>query len=378
MRPGLFSEREQRLVYAFANQAAIAIDNARLFERVRASLAEITALKEFMDNVFDSIASGVIAADSDDQITTINAAAARILDIPREQSIGKSLWSVLPTLYEGFERLVKEVRDRNRQQTIEVEPVLDRRGQISLDLKLSPLKDEAQVTQGVALVLDDRTELKQREAQLSLVRRYLPPEMVDNIRTIDELELGGVEREISVLFCDVRGFTTFSESLPPEQLMQVINRYLSLSSEAITKYEGIIDKYMGDAVVGLFNTQLNPQERDHPVRAVYAALTMVHNVLELHNDLPPEQRLLYGIGVHTGTAVLGNVGSPRRKEFTAIGDTVQIAKLLQENALGGQVIISQEAYDVLKSYIKAERIEPHKLKEQRDYRPMYLVVGLVQ
>jgi len=375
LKPDLFSEREKRLVQAFANQSAVAIENARLFERVRAAIAEITALRDFLQNVFASIASGVITTGSQDEITTINDAAARILGIPGGNVVGQSVWSVLPTLYEGFDKLVAEVREHNRQQTVEVDPVLDTRGQVSLNLKLSPLKDAANVTQGVAIVLDDLTELKQRQEQLSVVKRYLPPQMVDDIKKIDELELSGVEREISVLFCDVRGFTTFSEKLEPEELMETINKYLTAGSEAIHHYEGIIDKFMGDAIVGLYNTQLNPQA-DHALRAVYAGLAMVENVKELHQRLPEKYRLFYGIGVHTGPAILGNVGSPRRKEFTAIGNSIQLAKLLQENALGGEVIISPDTYAIVKDAVTVERIEPRRLKDQRDYMLMYRITGL--
>src|SRR5258708_11616317 len=176
-----------------------------------------------------------------------------------------------------------EVRKHNLNQTVEVEPFVGTRGQVNLDLKLSPLKNGTE-TQGVAIVVDDLTEIKQRQEQLRVVRFYLPPEMVDNIKTIDELEFGGVEREVSILFCDVRGFTTFSETLEPEELMQTINQYLTVSSNAIQAQEGIIDKFMGDAVVGLFNTQLNPQE-DHAVRALRAAITMSDQVLGLHKKL---------------------------------------------------------------------------------------------
>ena len=376
-RQGLFGEREQRLVTAFANQAAVAIENARLFEHVRKNIAEITGIRDLMENVFASIASGVITTDAQDQITMLNVAAARILAIPLQEVVGQSLWSVLPTLYDGFDELVHEVRENKRVQTVEVDPVLASRGQVSLNLKLSPLKDDNQVTRGVAIVLDDLTDLKQGQAQLSAVRRYLPPAMVDNIKTIDELELGGVEREISILFCDVRGFTTFSEALQPEDVMETINKYLTVSSDAINHYEGIIDKYMGDAVVGLFNTQLNPQT-DHAIRAVYGAIMMVQNVQALHPLLPPDKRLLYGIGVHTGSAVLGNVGSPRRKEFTAIGSSLLLAKTLQENAQGGEVILSQDTYNIVKDRVTAEPIEPRKLKDQRDFTVIYRVTGLVR
>ncbi len=375
MKPGLFGEREQALVQAFANQAAVAIENARLFESVRAGLAEITAVKNLMDNVFASIASGVITTDADDQITTFNAAAAQILGIPLEEGLNKSLWDVLPDLYEGFEKLLRKVQERKVEEEIEVDPILDARGQISLTMRLSPLKGDDQDRPGVAIVLNDVTELKMRNAQLSTIKRYLPPAMVDNIRVLDRSKFAGEAREVSIISCDVRGFTTFSESLPPEELMEVINQYLTVSSDAIHMGEGIIDKFMGDAVVGIYNTQLNPQE-DHALRAVRAAMVMVQDVNALHDQLPPKYRLFYGIGVHTGTAILGNVGSPSRKEFTAIGESVQLAKLLQENALGGEVIISQATYDIVKAYFTVEPISPRKLKDRLDEMQLYLLTGL--
>jgi PAS domain S-box-containing protein len=374
-RQALFGEREQRVVFAFANQAAIAIENTRLFEQVRANIAEITRINDFMDAVFASIASGVVTTDRHDLITAFNAAAARILDISAEASIGQSLWSVLPPLYDGFKELVEDVRTRDLQQVVEAEPVLEKRGQVMLNLKLSPFKDAQQATQGVAMVLDDLTELTQRQSQLSALRRYLSPQMLDNIQEIDELQLTGVEREISLVHCDVRGFTTFSEQLQPEELMTVINEYLSVSSEAIYRFEGIIDKYMGDAALGMFNTQLNPQA-DHALRAVRAALAMVEGVQALYDRLPPRQRLMYGIGVHSGPAILGNVGSPRRKEFTAIGNTIQFAKLLQESSSDNAVIVSQETYLLVRDHIAAQMLPPRKLADQQDFIVTYRVTGL--
>lgn len=376
-RQGLFGQREQRVVYAFANQAAIAIENARLFESLRKSLAEITSIKEFMDAVFASIGSGVVATDRRDLITALNHAAARILNIPPEETVGKSLWQVLPPLYDGFERLVEDVRDHDREQVVEVEPILESRGQVSLNLKLSPFKDASQITQGVAIVLDDITELKQREAQLSVIRRYLSKPMLDNIQTLDELELGGVERDISVLYCDVRGFTSFSEQLQPEVAMLVINQYLAVTSDAVNSQEGIIDKYMGDALMGLFNTQLNPQA-DHALRAVRAAMASVRGVQALYEVLPPEQRLTYGIAVHSGPAILGNVGSPSRKEFTAIGNTIQFAKALQENSSDNTVIISQATYELIKDQVEVEQLQPHKQADWPDFTVMYRVTAVKQ
>lgn len=351
-----FTEQDQRLASIFANQAAIAIENARLFDNVRTALAEMTAIRDFMDNIFDSIVSGVITADQDDMVMLINKSAAHILDIDRRYTQGKPLQAVLPIFYEGFQQLITEVRTRNTEHTVEVEPVLARRGQVNLNLRLSPFRDEFHTTRGVAIVLEDLTTLKQQQATLSAVRRYLPT--ADNLQAIDALELSGVEREISVLFCDVRGFTAFSEQLPPEELMLIINQYLTVSSSAIEAFGGIVDKFIGDAAVGLFNTQFNPTA-DHALRAVRAALKLLDDVHALHKTLPHDHCLEYGIGVHTGSAVLGNVGSPRRKEFTAIGETVQVAKYLQELAPGGEVIISAATYTQVAPFV---RVEPAKLR----------------
>jgi adenylate cyclase len=173
----------------------------------------------------------------------------------------------------------------------------------------------------------------------------------------------------------VRGFTSFSEKLEPEVLMLIINQYLSVASDAINLYEGVVDKYVGDAVTGLFNTQLNPQT-DHALRAVRAALSMKYDVLALHDVLPPEQRLLFGIGIHTGHAVLGNVGSPERREFAAIGDALEFSKLLQENAGKGEIMLSDVTYQQVKDYFDCEALTPGKLKGRTDFTVMYRVNGV--
>ena len=373
--PGLFGEKEVLLLVAFANQAAVAIENARMFERVRRTLVEITEMKQLMDNVLASIASGVITTDVRNLIVIYNAAAERILGVPYEQAVNQPIETVLPDVFAGFFDVTQTVRFENRQQVIELEPVLPGRGAVNLTLKMTPLQDASGITYGMALVVDDLTEIKKRDATLNVVRTYLPPSLVRNIESIDSLGLSGDEREISILFADVRGFTTFSEHLDPEQLMEVISRYLTVSSDALGLYDGIIDKYMGDAVVGLFNTQLNPQD-DHAVRAVRSALSMAYDVRALHEVLPPEQRLFYGIGVDTGVAILGNVGSPSRKEFTAIGEPVNFAKLLQENAWPGEIIISQNTFDRVQDLFTVEPLEPRKVKGRASFQVMYRVTGL--
>jgi adenylate cyclase len=370
---GLFKQHELNLLIAFANQAGVAIENARLFENLQRQLAQVTEARDLMSNIFTSIPSGVLTVNRDYIIMDCNTAAERIIGRPREHLLGRSLDDILPSLNGAFHERLDRARSEGTRELMEVEPEMD--GQHRYwNVIMSPLRDENLVAQGVAIVLDDLTEIRQREEQLGIASRYMKMGL-DSIRDIEAFEMGGQEREISVLHCDVRGFTSFSENLEPEDLMQIINQYMSLSSDAINLYDGMVDKYMGDAVTGLFNTQFNPQE-NHAERAVRAAMSMMYDLFALHEVLPPEQRLFYGIGVHTGSAVLGNVGSEDRKEFAALGDAMDIAKLLQENALGGEILVSEATYQDVKDIYECEAIPPRKTKPDTNFNVMYKVIKL--
>lgn len=373
--PDLFGDDDLTLLMGFAAQAAIALENARLFDQQRRALAEVSELRELMDNVLASIASGVITLDRTGRILIFNQAAETILGVAAEDALGRSLREVLPAIHAAIEPLAAAVIDQGQPQAIEVEAEVGDRGTLTLSLKLTPLRNAHGLTVGMALALDDLTALKQRDATLDLVRTYLPPSLVSNILDIEDLGLGGTEREISILIADVRGFTTFSELIPPEELMATINRYLAVSTDALQLFDGIIDKYLGDAVIGLFNTPLNPQD-DHAERAVRAALTMAYDVRALHEILPPEHRIGYGIGVATGTAIIGSLGSPDRRVFTALGPPVTLARLLQENALAGEIIISAATYEQVQPLFDAESIPPRKRREGLMLPTMYRVRGV--
>ncbi len=371
---GLFKDHEKNLLNAFANQAAVAIENAQLFEAARAQLAEIRELRDLMDNIFASIVSGLIILDGNNMITMCNPAAEAIVMMTERQMLGAPLYDALPGLAGVFHEKLLRVRETGKQETVEAEVILDGTDHRIWKIVMSPLREVAGQSEGTALVLDDLTEQRERETQYNQAVDYLPLALVENLRSEDLASLGGQEREITVLFADVRGFTSFAESLPPEYLMEIINKYMTIASDSINLFEGVVDKYMGDAAQGLFNTQLNQQE-DHALRAVRAAMSMVYDVLALHEVLPEDQRLFYGIGIHTGAAVLGNVGSANRREFSAIGDAVELSKLLQENAQKGEIIVSEATYEQVKAHFDFEALTPHKTKDRTDFTVMYKVTG---
>jgi PAS domain S-box-containing protein len=359
---------------AFSNQAAIAIDNARLFESLRRTLAEVTELKNMMDNIFASIASGVITADIKDQITLCNRAAEGIIGQTAFQIIGRKLEDVLPSIASSILPQVANIRDRDTAITdLEIRHSLPQRGPVDWRLNMSPLKNAEQTTQGIAIVLDDLTERKRLEAQRKLFERMVSPAVIQQLDP-NSLALGGKRVDITILFADIRGFTSYSETQSPEQLVSILNRYLAAGAEAVLEEEGTVDKFLGDAVMAWFNAPI-PQA-DHTLRAVRTALKLRDRIAGLHAVLPPEAQLAFGVGIHYGDAVLGLIGTEKRLEYTAIGSCVNVTKRLQENAGKNQIVISREAYERVKDYVNVVQMEPMTVKGIREAIPVYEIIGL--
>jgi class 3 adenylate cyclase/DNA-binding response OmpR family regulator len=218
---------------------------------------------------------------------------------------------------------------------------------------------------------------KEREKQQirNLFERYVAPTVVEQILAEpDLLKLGGVRQPVTVLFADVRGFSTFSTKIPPETLVELLNQYLRVAADAVLAEEGTLDKFMGDAVMAFFNAPL-PQP-DHTLRAVRAAWAMRQAVAQLHTHLPPEYRLEFGVGVGVGEAVVGNIGTAQMMNYTVMGDDVNKAKRLQENAEGGQILINHDTYELVHPYVQVRSIGSLRLKGQSQPEPIYEVLAL--
>jgi PAS domain S-box-containing protein len=374
IRTGIFSEADRDLMIAFANQAAVAIENARLFSSLKQTLAEVTELKNLMDDVFASIASGVITADVQDQITLCNRAAASILGHASAEIVGRKFEEIIPAFASDIQPHLQAVREKEQPIVgLELSRKLPERGSVDWRLNLSPLKDAGQKTQGVAIVLDDLTEQKRLEAQRKLFERMVSPAVIQQLDP-DSLQLGGKRTDITVLFADVRGFTSFSESQEPEKLVSILNRYLAAMADAVLSQEGTIDKFMGDAIMAWFNAPI-PQP-DHTLRAVKAALAIREAFERLYQELPPQEHLAFGAGIHYGDAVLGLIGTEKRLEYTAISDSVNTAKRLQENSAQNQIILSKVAYDRVKEHVEVKPLAPVAAKGKTQPLEVFEVLGL--
>ena len=374
IRAGIFSETERDLLSAFANQAAVAIENARLFSSLKNTLAEVTGLKNLMENVFASITSGVITSDAQEQVTLANRAAETILGHAARDLLGHRLDEALAPVSEAIRPHLASVRQTDRSVVdLEFSPTLPKRGNVDWRFNLSPLKDAAQITQGLAIVLDDLTERKRLESQRRLFERMVSPAVINQLDP-NKLQLGGKRANITTIFADIRGFTSFSEKQSPEKLVAILNRYLAAMAEAVLAQEGTIDKFMGDAIMAWFNAPI-PQA-DHTLRAVKAALAMRASVENLYTELPPEERLFFGAGIHTGEAVLGLIGTEKRLEYTAISDSVNTAKRIQENSANNQILISREAYERVRKQVEVRPVAAMILKGKTQPVDVFEVVGV--
>ena len=188
--------------------------------------------------------------------------------------------------------------------------------------------------------------------------RYVAPEIVQEIlkEGTENLSLGGKLCNIAVLFVDVRGFTSMSERLEPEMVVQILNKYLTMASTCVEVHQGTLDKFVGDCMMAFWGAPL-PQE-DAVYNAVLTALDIVKGAAQVCKELKDElgEELNVGVGVHYGPAVVGNMGAERHMDYTAIGDTVNTAARLEANAPGGCVYISRAVADVVGDKIRTESL----------------------
>lgn len=208
------------------------------------------------------------------------------------------------------------------------------------------------------------TEVRRRRRVVNVFKQYVAPQVVDKISKDKDFELvlGGENRHIAVLFVDIRGFTTMSESLQPEEVVEILNEYLSLTTKSIFDNGGTLDKFVGDATMAVFNAPFDLD--DYIFRAVCTAWDMKAGADAISDKFEKRfgKSVAFGIGVNCGNAVVGNIGCDFRMDYTAIGDTVNTAARLESNAKRGQILISESVYEAVKERVEVTPIGEIPLK----------------
>ncbi len=338
--PGLFTPQDPSLLIAFANQAALAIENARLFNDQRAQLREIMWLEELQAKVLASITNGVITIDAQGTIATFNAAAGETFGVAPESMTGRPV-AALDALLPRLSSLLGKAELIGK--TIEVEAVHRTRGNLTLQVRIAPLNlgdRERTAKHSVAIAITDlterraletmhRTDIEQRRAIGDAFSRYLAPHVVESLmKAPSAVDLGGERKTATILFADIRDFTKMAARMEAERVVEILNAYFEAAVSVLFEHDGLLDKFYGDGLMAVFGP---PRVRsDDAARALQSAARLHQVVRRLEPVIREPLRI--SVGLATGDVVAGHIGSTRRLDYTVIGDAVNLASRLQSAA----------------------------------------------
>jgi len=217
--------------------------------------------------------------------------------------------------------------------------------------------------------------LLREELARAKYRRFMPPHVVDEIlANPDTLSLGGTNSFITALFSDIRGFTSMSERLKPQEVVQILNEYFADMTPIVFEHQGLLDKFMGDGLMALFGVPYACEEAAS--NAVVAAIEMQRRMVRVNEDLTALglSKIAIGIGINTGTATVGYIGSRDRTDYTAIGDTVNLAARLEKQAGAGQIIISRFTFEALSQKFPVRPCDQIRVKGKQEPVQIYEVL----
>ena len=382
LRTDSLLHHDPELLATIAGQAAIAIDSAQLYDDLSTSFGELSAVKTQNDEILESIASGVVVLDGDDTITQFNRAAEMTFGLSASTIVGRNA-RILNTWVPGFTTLLErhKIQPSERAQ-IEVTGNHFIRGAIVLEITFFRIRDRSGSGEGTAVVVNDVTQsraleaenLAQLEKSKRIARsfeRYLAPHVVSSLlKDPDAVVLGGTRQTATMLFADVRSFTELSERLMPEEVVELLNRYLAPIVNVIFANLGLLDKFYGDGIMAVFGA---PRAADDDAqRAVLSARQIVEQVQLLNAQTGVARPLAVSIGLSTGEVVAGHIGSERRLEYTVIGDAVNLASRLQAIAEPNQILADERTYERVKGQVAATR-RLARIKGKAGLCPVYLL-----
>src|SRR3954464_2818649 len=218
----------------------------------------------------------------------------------------------------------------------------------------------------------------EKEAQTrAQISRLIPPSVVEQVLKGElVIEKGGRVTEVTMLFSDIRGFTTMSDGRPPQEIVNTLNEYFEVMVDILFKYSGTLDKFVGDEIIGLFGAPIAID--DAPFKAVACALAMLQGLEEFNRTRAAENQaaIRIGIGINTGNVITGSIGSTRALQYTAIGDAMNVASRLVNIASPGEIIISEHTYRHVAGKVEATQLPPVKVKGKADELKVYRVTGL--
>jgi adenylate cyclase len=336
----------------------VAADYSQLFE-------EILSIKSHNESMLSSLTNGVVTVDLARIVTFINPAASRILRLDGDSAIGRRLADI----FGGFNAWVGEAVEETGSEAGEKllpnsEFYIESEDEwVAANLAIVPLRDGRQAPLGTMLVIEDMRREKELRRTMS---RYMSNEVIDRLMVDSGGGLEGSAHEVTILFSDIRGFTALAERLGAGETVSMLNEYFSFMEDVVTNRSGIIDKYIGDAIMALFGSPF-PSDND-ATNAVQAATDMFQVLQMLNTRRAADGRaaIRIGVGIGTGTVITGNIGSPKRMDFTVIGDPVNLASRIETatKTYGAEILVCGTTWSRLALPPRARRLDLVRLRGQ--------------
>lgn len=350
-RGGPFTDEDEQRLKAFTAQVSIALQNAKLFD-------DVQSMKNYNDAMLASMSNGVLTAGESGAVATCNAAGEGLLGLSESDVIGRPITDVLggdESILAAMIERVTAAGETEIAMDVDLEVGGDEDEPTSVNVTVLPLVS-AEDRLGTMVMLEDISGEKRVRSTMA---RYMDPVLADQLVRKDEEILGGKSIEATVLFSDLRSFTTLTEELGPQGTVALLNEYFTLMVDCIHARDGMLDKYIGDAIMAAFG--LPVAHDDDPDRAVGAAIDMISSMFEWNKVRLADGRtpVDMGIGLNTDIIVAGNIGSPKRMDFTMIGDGVNLASRLESacKQYSARVLISERTHEQLRGVYRTREVD---------------------
>ncbi len=349
-RGGPFTGEDESRLRAFTAQIASALENAKLF-------SDVQAMRKYNAAMLESMSNGVITFDEDGRVNTCNAAGTRILRRTEAELVGSLPEDVFVRDAWLVDRIRHVAETRATDLAMDAELAVDGET-VSANVTVLPLLSSDEDQLGTLVMIEDISNEKRVKSTLA---RYMDPDLADRLLAAGPQEevLGGNESVATVLFSDIRSFTTLAEQLGAQPTVTLLNDYFALMVECISQQGGMLDKFIGDAIMAVFGLPV-PSEDDED-RALRAAIAMIRSLWEWNSEREQrgEPTLDMGIGLNTDAVVAGNIGSPKRMDYTIIGDGVNLASRLEGACkhYGARILLSELTHGKLKGVYRLREVD---------------------